>query len=208
MPSETETTTTYAIDLRFDEALNTRISNILRSKDILGPVEPRLTIGVAHAEAQTCSSALSILENVLRRYITIQERFPVGLNGVELNHPVTEPRNFLKLGPVSSLMHILRCHGNFHDALRMEDPDHQLQISQDCMPPDRWEQFAKITLFNSRDQLFKAIRDLCPVFDSEPPLNGFAHQVALVELSPNPRDLSVLPLRERAASDRLVDAQE
>ena len=129
MPSEIETTITYTIELRFDEALNTKIFNMLRTKSILEPVEPRLTLRVALAKAQTCSSSLSILENVLHRYVTIQERFPVRLNGVELNHPVTEPRNFLKLGPVSSCVYLLQCHGNFHDALRMEDPNHQLQIS-------------------------------------------------------------------------------
>ncbi|KAK9204552.1 hypothetical protein WN943_014814 [Citrus x changshan-huyou] len=172
MPSETGTTTTYIIELWFDEALNTKIFNMLRSKSILEPVETILTLGVAHVEAQTCSSALSILENVLCRYVTIQERFPVRLNGVELNHPI----------PIISVK----------------------------FPRITWPQivginFAKITLFNSRDQLFKAIRDLWPIFDSEFPLIGFAYQVALVELSPNPRDLSILPLRERAASN-LVDA--
>ena len=64
------------------------------------------------------------------------------------------------------------------------------------MAPNRWDQCAKITLFKSKDQLLKAIRDLLPVFNIKFPLTGFAHQVALVELSPNPKDLLVLPLRE------------
>ncbi|GAY59141.1 hypothetical protein CUMW_192280 [Citrus unshiu] len=143
MPSETGTTTTYTIELWFDEALNTKIFNMLRSKSILEPVETRLTLGVTHVEAQTCSSALSILENVLCRYVTIQERFPVRLNGVELNHPVIEPQNFLKLSPVSSFMYLLQCHGNFHNALIMEDPNHQRQISQNYMAPNRWDQFCQ-----------------------------------------------------------------